>query len=69
MPHDDLTRAAWRKSRYSYEQGACVEVAQFPHGVVGIRDSTDPTGPALRFTPTAFRGLESAELISAASEE
>lgn len=49
--------AAWRKSTYSNNGGQCVEVAHAAPGVVAVRDSKDPGGPALAFTPeqwTAF---------------
>ncbi|MFI6820887.1 DUF397 domain-containing protein [Micromonospora sp. NPDC050187] len=52
----DLTGARWRKSsRSSGNGGACVEVADNLPGVVGVRDSKDPDGPALAFSPTAWR--------------
>ena len=54
----DLTGAIWRKStRSSSNGGDCVEVADNLPGVVGVRDSKDPTGPALTFTPTAWRAF------------
>jgi hypothetical protein len=34
-------RAAFRKSSYSSYNGACVEVAGLPGGLVGVRDSKD----------------------------
>ena len=43
----DLTGAHWRKSSRSANEGNCVEVADNLVGVVGLRDSKDPTGPAL----------------------
>jgi hypothetical protein len=47
----DLTRAAWRKASYSGDNGgACVEVARNLPGVVAVRDSKDPAGPALVFS-------------------
>jgi uncharacterized protein DUF397 len=48
----DLTSAAWRKSSYSSANGGqCVEVARNLPGGVAVRDSKDPAGPALAFTP------------------
>jgi hypothetical protein len=42
----------WRKSTRSAQNGACVELAAFPDGTVGVRDSKDPAGPILMFTRT-----------------
>ncbi|GAA4102258.1 DUF397 domain-containing protein [Actinomadura miaoliensis] len=48
----DLSRAAWRKSSHSGDaSNTCVEVAQNLPGIVAVRDSVDPEGPALVFTP------------------
>ncbi|MGC4764897.1 DUF397 domain-containing protein [Micromonospora sp. DT46] len=52
----DMTGARWRKSTKSGGNGGnCVEVADNLPGVVGVRDSKDPTGPALVFAPAAWR--------------
>ncbi len=54
----DLSGAIWRKSSRS-GSGNCVEVARNLPGVVAVRDSKDPAGPALAFTPegwAAFTG-------------
>jgi hypothetical protein len=45
----DLSRAVWRKSARSANDGQCVEVA-FVDGAVAVRDSKDPTGGVLLFT-------------------
>ncbi len=50
----DLSSANWYKSSYSQPSGDCVEVAHLPGGQIGVRDSKNPTGPALTFTPTAW---------------
>ncbi|MEV4234020.1 DUF397 domain-containing protein [Nocardia sp. NPDC049737] len=47
----DLSRANWFKSSHSSGQTECVEVAWLDEGSVGVRDSKNPTGPALIFTP------------------
>jgi hypothetical protein len=60
-PHEDtlLAGARWRKSSLSDSTGKdCVEVA-FLDDTVALRDSKNPTGPKLYFTPyewTAFLG-------------
>lgn len=50
----DLSRAEWRTSTRSGSSGNCVEVANLP-GLVALRDSKDPAGPILIFTPTAWK--------------
>ncbi|PTA44603.1 DUF397 domain-containing protein [Micromonospora sp. RP3T] len=52
----ELTGAIWRKSSRS-GQSECVEVAGNLAGVVGVRDSKDPTGPVLTFTADAWRAF------------
>jgi Domain of unknown function (DUF397) len=47
----ELAGAAWRvSSRSGNGSGNCVEVAVGPD-LVAVRDSTDRTGPVLRFAP------------------
>jgi hypothetical protein len=48
----DLSGAIWRKSSRSGANGNCVEVATnltASTGLVAVRDSKDPGGPALTF--------------------
>ena len=47
----------WIKSSLSYCNSNCVEVASLPHGDIGVRDSKDPSGPVLRFTPGEWRAF------------
>jgi Domain of unknown function (DUF397) len=47
----ELTHIRWRKSTYSSTNGGnCVEVAAAPR-TVAVRDSKDPEGSKLAFTP------------------
>lgn len=47
--------AHWRKSSYSGATGGeCVEVGDGVPGVVPVRDSKDPQGPALVFAAEAW---------------
>ena len=47
MPEIDLSRAVWRTSRRSQQNGECVEVARNLPGIIAVRDSKDPAGPKL----------------------
>jgi hypothetical protein len=60
----DLTGATWRKSSYSGgNAGACVEIKVEPGSkegsdyVITMRDSKDPDGPVLTFTPEEWRAF------------
>jgi Domain of unknown function (DUF397) len=51
----DLSRAVWRKSSWSASNGGqCVEVAQNLPAAIAVRDSRDPDGAHLMFTPAAW---------------
>ncbi|PSK65005.1 hypothetical protein B0E53_03043 [Micromonospora sp. MH33] len=51
----DLSRAAWRKSSHSQDNGGCVEVAINVGPLVPVRDSKDPRGPKLIFDTESWR--------------
>ena len=51
----DLTRTAWRKSSRSGGAQNCVEVGGELPSLIGVRDSKDPDGPTLAFTPREWR--------------
>jgi hypothetical protein len=68
MPIPDMSPALWRKSTYSAQNGACVEVASRysarngncaaaapSSAMVAVRDNKDPDGPHLEFTPAGWR--------------
>jgi hypothetical protein len=44
----------WVKSSLSFANGDCVEVARLQDGRIAVRDSKDPGGPVLRFTPSEW---------------
>ena len=51
----ELSAARWIKStRSSGNGGQCVEVAGNLPGIVAVRDSKNPDGPALVVRPEAF---------------
>ncbi|MEV6321812.1 DUF397 domain-containing protein [Nocardia sp. NPDC051787] len=50
----DLSRASWFKSSRSNDNRDCVEVAYLDGGMVGVRDSKNPSGPALVFRPSEW---------------
>ena len=53
---------AWRKARRSTNNGECVEVASVV-GKIALRDSKDPGGPILLYTPPEWMAfLDGAKL-------
>ncbi|AVH21446.1 DUF397 domain-containing protein [Nocardia cyriacigeorgica] len=50
----DLAGAQWFTSTRTSGGKDCVEVAHLRNGLVGVRDSKNPNGPALVFTPSQW---------------
>jgi hypothetical protein len=55
MTVTDLSRAEWRKSSYSSQDGNCVEVARNLPGLVAVRDSKEPCGATLVVSRETWR--------------
>jgi Domain of unknown function (DUF397) len=51
MPSRDLGAHVWHKPWSDDAGGACIEAKKLHDGRVALRQSTDPDGPALIFTP------------------
>lgn len=51
MPARDLGNHGWRKPWSGTNGGNCVEVLKLSDGRVALRQSSDPDGPALIYTP------------------
>ncbi|MFB7122336.1 DUF397 domain-containing protein [Kitasatospora sp. NPDC056273] len=61
MMSNELAVIAWRKSSYSGDNGGnCIEVAPGFPGLVPVRDSKDPQGPALVFPASAWEAFVAA---------
>ncbi|TCP49365.1 uncharacterized protein DUF397 [Tamaricihabitans halophyticus] len=57
IPAPRLRDAVWRKSSRSGARGNCVEIANLPGGVAAIRNSRNPSGPALVYTRDQLDGF------------
>jgi Domain of unknown function (DUF397) len=57
MNEIDLSRAEWRKSSYSSQDGNCVEVATNLPGTVAVRDSKHPDGPKLLVSAVGWQAF------------
>ncbi|MGD0700188.1 MAG: DUF397 domain-containing protein [Trebonia sp.] len=53
---EELAGLSWIKANFSNHNGACVELAA-TSDKVAIRDSKDPGGPILVYTPIEFRAF------------
>ncbi|HKH06009.1 MAG TPA: DUF397 domain-containing protein [Acidimicrobiales bacterium] len=50
MTSESAPEPRWVKSSFSFGAGECLELALFPDGIIGVRDSKDRAGAVLRFT-------------------
>ncbi len=57
MSTPDLSHAGWRTSSHSSGNGACVQVAAAPSGIIAVRDSKDPAGPRLVFSQQTWEAF------------
>ncbi|WP_326772597.1 DUF397 domain-containing protein [Streptomyces sp. NBC_01445] len=51
MPAHNLGEHGWERPWSGPNGGQCVEAKQLADGRVAVRQSTDPAGPALIYTP------------------
>jgi hypothetical protein len=51
----DGAGSGWRKSSCSYGTGDCVQIAAPDAVCIAVRDSKNPQGAILRFTPAGWR--------------
>lgn len=56
LSQGELDQLRWRKAKRSKANGACVEVAPAA-GAIVIRDSKDPQGPVLNYSPESWRSF------------
>lgn len=57
MPARELGDHGWECPWSGPNGGQCVELKQLPDGRVALRQSTDPAGPALVYTPDEIRAF------------
>jgi hypothetical protein len=57
MSASQLQGVTWQKSARSNPSGNCVEFAALPGGGAAVRNSRDPEGPALIYTPAEIEAF------------
>ncbi len=57
MSASQLQGVTWQQSGRSNPSGNCVECAALPDGGVAVRNSRDPEGPALIYTPAEIEAF------------
>ncbi len=58
VPAGELLGVTWQKSRRSNPSGNCGELARLADGAgIAVRNSRDPEGPALVYTPDEIRAF------------
>ena len=57
MPAGQLQGVIWQKSSRSNPSGNCVECAPLADGGVAVRNSRDPEGPTLIYTPAEIEAF------------
>ena len=56
LSDEERTGLAWLKAQSSSHNGQCVEIASTT-SKIAIRDSKDPDGPILVYTPAEFKAF------------
>lgn len=56
----EISARGWYKSSYSAQANECVETGHVTTGDMAVRDSKDPSGPALVFPASAWTAFVTA---------
>jgi hypothetical protein len=54
LSESERNSLVWCKAQSSTNNGQCVEIASAAGRVIAVRDSKDPDGPILVYTPAEF---------------
>jgi Domain of unknown function (DUF397) len=57
VPEKAGSGSHWVKSSLSFSNGNCVEVASLADSEIGVRNSRDPQGAVLQFTPDEWHAF------------